>query len=397
MARAYHYLGYAEDVYQGSLEKMGTVMAADVLLSMAESDEVRVKLPAHIVFVDHLTRSVVVAVRGTASLSDALTDMVCNEVPFLGGTAHAAMLEAARDLQARVEPVIRGALAQFPGYGVVCTGHSLGAGTATLLGLLLEHESKVLRVTGRRPEDSGAFFAGGDGRSATVADSASQVAESVGGMFGRMFTEVAGSSGGGDDRVACALVTYAFAPPPVFRPKAGTHLRRGFPNVVSFVHNVDVIPRVTLKAIFEMATALISIDKLGLDLSKIGAMAMTKRMEDGEVDAVTTALAQRARLPESKKDTISELRIVGSIWLLRPVEDGGGDGDESAGGGKDANSLFAKVAYTVEPLKYENLSVEPLYAGDSFIEDHGTTPYLTGFRNAMRFAPSGGALAAATY
>jgi len=290
---------------------------------------------------------------------------------------------------------LRGALHRFPGYGVVCTGHSLGAGTATLLGLLLEHESKVLRVTGRAPEDQGAFFAGGDGKSAALGDRANQVAESVGGMFGRMLNEVGAGGDKEKDRVTCTLVTYAFAPPPVFRPKEGTHLRTGFPNVVSFVHNVDVIPRVTLKAIFEMATALISIDKLGLDLSKIGAMAMSKRMEDGEVEAVKDALAKRAKLPESKKGRVSELRIVGSIWLLRPLGDSV-EGQEEAEAADKAPPR-PKLGYTIQPLKCEDLGSEPLFAGDSFVGDHGTTPYLTGFRSALRFAPNGGPLAAAKY
>lgn len=41
-----------------------------------------VKRPRHIVFLDHLTESVVVSIRGTGSISDVLTDLHLDSKPF---------------------------------------------------------------------------------------------------------------------------------------------------------------------------------------------------------------------------------------------------------------------------------------------------------------------------
>lgn len=96
--------------------------------------------------VDHQTCSVVVAVRGTLSLTDALTDLTIECVPldipdlppYLA--AHKGMLAGARYVHKRLVETnaLNDALALHQRYSLVITGHSLGAGIGAILAILLK-------------------------------------------------------------------------------------------------------------------------------------------------------------------------------------------------------------------------------------------------------------------
>jgi hypothetical protein len=109
--------------------------------------------PAHFVALDREHSAVTVAIRGSMCLSDVLVDLVCESVPFavplepecqhgagpvplLEGKAHRGFLIAAHRLAQQLEPVVLEQLRRNPGFALVVTGHSLGAGVATLLALL---------------------------------------------------------------------------------------------------------------------------------------------------------------------------------------------------------------------------------------------------------------------
>ena len=99
----------------------------------------------HYLCIDHESKAVVLTLRGTWGFEDVLTDMTCDydELEYLGRSwkVHKGMHASARRLlhggSGRVMVTIRAALDEYPGYGVVFCGHSLGGGVAALLATMI--------------------------------------------------------------------------------------------------------------------------------------------------------------------------------------------------------------------------------------------------------------------
>ncbi|XP_049760285.1 diacylglycerol lipase-beta [Elephas maximus indicus] len=99
-----------------------------------------------LVALDHRKESVVVAVRGTMSLQDILTDLSAeSETIDLGCevqdcVAHKGISQAARYVYRRLinDGILSQAFSIAPEYRLVLVGHSLGAGAAALLALMLK-------------------------------------------------------------------------------------------------------------------------------------------------------------------------------------------------------------------------------------------------------------------
>lgn len=132
-----------------------TNIAIDALLlsSFTESESyspafAQEKAPplVHYVAVEHDLKAIVLTCRGTLGLSDVLVDLTCDyrEISVDGGDpqghyfVHSGMYESAVQLTAkhsRVHQTLVDALEQYPDYGLVLCGHSLGGGVAALLAI----------------------------------------------------------------------------------------------------------------------------------------------------------------------------------------------------------------------------------------------------------------------
>jgi len=150
---------------------MSGVDRDDIVYSSAGTG--KVYDPSHFVCVDHETEAILVVIRGTMHLADLLIDLVCESVmfkvssmdgddgfqlqvngeqdaeeeekqeidckTFLEGRAHRGFLIAAKRMARELHDIVDDALAEFPDYRLVVTGHSMGGGIATLLTLLWAH------------------------------------------------------------------------------------------------------------------------------------------------------------------------------------------------------------------------------------------------------------------
>lgn len=105
------------------------------------------------VALDHKREAVLVAVRGTLSLKDVLTDLSaeCENLPIEGVSgacyAHKGICQAAGYIYKKLvnDGILNQAFSIAPEYKLVITGHSLGAGTASLLAILLRNSFPTLQ------------------------------------------------------------------------------------------------------------------------------------------------------------------------------------------------------------------------------------------------------------
>ncbi|XP_061086996.1 diacylglycerol lipase-beta isoform X2 [Conger conger] len=105
------------------------------------------------VALDHKKEAVLVAVRGTLSFRDVLTDLSadCENLPIEGVTgtcyAHKGITQAATYIHKKLinDGILNQAFTIAPEYRLVITGHSLGAGTASVLAILLRSAFPTLQ------------------------------------------------------------------------------------------------------------------------------------------------------------------------------------------------------------------------------------------------------------
>ena len=103
----------------------------------------------HFVALDHQSKAVVLTCRGTLGFEDVLTDLTCDydDLVWRGKTykVHKGMHASARRLLegsgGKLMATIRAALEEYPDYGLVMCGHSLGGGVTSILALLISEPS----------------------------------------------------------------------------------------------------------------------------------------------------------------------------------------------------------------------------------------------------------------
>jgi hypothetical protein len=97
----------------------------------------------HFVAIDHAQKKVVLSIRGTFSLQEVMVDVTAFSKEFCGGEGHSEMATMAERVWEKAESTVSSLLKNHPSYDFVVTGHSLGAGTACLLTLLVQSRNLV--------------------------------------------------------------------------------------------------------------------------------------------------------------------------------------------------------------------------------------------------------------
>jgi hypothetical protein len=153
---------------------------------------------------------VVLAIRGTYTVSGLKADAAGYTIPFCDGYAHAGIAKRADSLWEKVEDDIVKALRNNPGYNLIITGHSLGAGAAALLSLKLNYKGFLKKIQGL---------------------------EKV------------------------VIRCFAFAPPPVFIQSSNDEaLVKAMNNAYAFIHENDCVPFLSISSIRNLAGTLDAVD-----------------------------------------------------------------------------------------------------------------------------------------
>ncbi|CAK4932487.1 unnamed protein product [Aphanomyces euteiches] len=165
-------------LHQSALQIETGLAAHDIIYASFHNNVCK---PAFCIVLDHAKKTVVVAIRGTLSLEDCLTDVIAYGVSLndvaqrygcegQGAFAHQGMLQCAvwlmseltslRALDMLFDPstpplknpaVNESVPGAYHDYGLTITGHSLGAGTAALLAIMLRPKYPALKCLAFSP------------------------------------------------------------------------------------------------------------------------------------------------------------------------------------------------------------------------------------------------------
>jgi hypothetical protein len=428
LSKAKYYLKYAADVYDDAIY----ISSEDILLNeLYEQNLVgwtNVKIPRHIVFLDHLTRSIVVSIRGTASIGDILTDLHLDSIPFdilpkadptfhndeatsryqqlktafqkakeaifiLGKQdsnsegssppplpssspppdprttlyAHNGMAQSAHSLLPGVKAAINRGLnrqnGKYQNYEIVITGHSLGAGTACLLSLLLSTQHNF------------------------------------------------------------PVTTYAFAPPPVLNTFPIPSSVTSKCQIHSFINHRDVIPRASHSEILNMLSVLNAIDSMSWKAVDRMMLLMRGYLTNEEKRFMKESIDKTNKNRVNYHGENDEINMIvpGNIYLLKPKQgeslehpqqqspvpmaEGRGsplgksrqspEGVESSGDRvkelKKMTTRRAVAAAAAGGTPYQLLPISSVdsmalyngffYTGDSMVSDHLVSSYLASMIN----------------
>lgn len=109
--------------------------------------------PSYYIAVDRSRKAIVLSIRGTWSLYDAITDLVCEYKPWKGGLVHSGMLASAQWFYTSIIPQIFRYIHHHPNEltSFIITGHSLGGGTSSLLTMMVADHIEELRELACNP------------------------------------------------------------------------------------------------------------------------------------------------------------------------------------------------------------------------------------------------------
>ncbi|RYP13870.1 hypothetical protein DL765_006658 [Monosporascus sp. GIB2] len=308
----------------------------------------------HTIALDEESKAVVLACRGTLGFEDVLVDMMCDydDLVWRGKPykVHKGIHASARRLlyggDGRVLATLKEALEEFPDYGLVLCGHSLGGAVTALLGAMLAEPASTgtAFVTSGQNQHHGRLLTGGDGQ------------------------------GGGSSSTAHVCLpagrpihVYAYGPPATMSP-ALQKATRGL--ITSTVHGNDLVPYLSLGVLHDFQALA-----LAFKSDNSAAKAEVRRriwegMQSGLADRFwSTNNAQNRSRTRTAEPSSSPSYAGASLRREEDGEQGKGHGDEEEeeeGGNEDQDeeSLWAYAA--LKTLRATMMSCKLLPPGEVF-------------------------------
>ena len=127
--------------YLAGLRQIAGLNEMDIMYASFENDLYR---SPFLVCLDHEMQSVVIAIRGTFSMQDVITDMTASTQPIEFPehptfVVHKGMLKTATWIKEKLDEleILQQSFGKVSNYSLIVTGHSLGSGVACILSMLL--------------------------------------------------------------------------------------------------------------------------------------------------------------------------------------------------------------------------------------------------------------------
>eukprot|EP01156_Anaeramoeba_ignava_P021813 Anaeramoba_ignava/c19781_g3_i2.p1 GENE.c19781_g3_i2~~c19781_g3_i2.p1 ORF type:complete len:252 (+),score=71.31 c19781_g3_i2:32-757(+) len=127
----------ADASYEKTLQKLMTATSFDKQQLIVYKFRSSTFRPAYFLAVNDIQKEVYLAIRGTKSMTDCLTDLNGMMCKFSDGFGHNGMVNAALWMEFHLKKKISEIMEQKKNYKLVLIGHSLGGGVASLLTILL--------------------------------------------------------------------------------------------------------------------------------------------------------------------------------------------------------------------------------------------------------------------
>jgi len=219
--------------------------------------------------------AVVLAIRGTYTLSGIKVDLAGYSEDFCDGKAHAGIAKCADNLWTDAKETIVKTLLDNPGFDLVITGHSLGSGAAALLALKLKYTDALMKEN--------------------------------------VYLK--------DVKIRC----FAFASPPVFWHKdENVKLTRAMKDTYTFIHEEDCVPFMSVDSVRKLADMMVDVDKypkglLFFDASPLMAAGLKPIPDD--LKKIVYADKEPPSAPDAEKLGIPAPFI---MWLRKSSEDNKG-------------------------------------------------------------------------
>ncbi|RYP43064.1 hypothetical protein DL770_011858 [Monosporascus sp. CRB-9-2] len=318
----------------------------------------------HTIALDEESKAVVLACRGTLGFEDVLVDMMCDydDLVWRGKSykVHKGIHASARRLlyggDGRVLATLKEALEEFPDYGLVLCGHSLGGAVTALLGAMLAE-----------PASTGTAF---------VTSGQHQ-------HYGRLLTGRGEGQGGNSSSAAHVCLpsgrpihVYAYGPPATMSP-ALQKATRGL--ITSTVHGNDLVPYLSLGVLHDFQALA-----LAFKSDNSAAKAEVRRriwegMQSGIADRLWSTNNTHSRSRTRAAESSSSSSYVGAGMRREEDEEheeqgkGHRDEEEEEEGSEDEDegSLWAYAA--LKTLRATMMSCKLLPPGEVFAVESAPT------------------------
>ncbi|KAI8372887.1 uncharacterized protein BYT42DRAFT_49753 [Radiomyces spectabilis] len=139
-----NFLGHGNGYISDAVRNQSDTLSVREYLSLPKEDMLAYEFrsteafrPSYFIARDRSTNSIVLCIRGTMSIFDTMTDLVCEYEPWKGGYVHKGMKSSALWFFQHIAPKLVAYTNKHSTSALYIVGHSLGAATAAILTILL--------------------------------------------------------------------------------------------------------------------------------------------------------------------------------------------------------------------------------------------------------------------